>query len=291
MQGKWRAIGLLLVMVLAFALLPAIAMGAPAITQGVQGVVKDAVTGVPIPFANLRIEVNGGGFVYFTAEWDGSYSYATVASDDIGVVARSVGHDEKDVYPVLVNTGAVTTLDFLLNRAPDFSQPVYRFFNMKGGVHFYTASDSEFLSVYKNQASVFKYDGVSYWVSEGPSIPPQIGESGYINHSTTPLYRFFNRKTGVHFYTKDVAEMNNVKNNLSDLYTYEGIAYNVSGPEEWGAAVYRFYNPSHNAHFYTTDSSEIFDKLSNYYHFEGTGFYTGGWEWVPPLPDGGEPGV
>jgi len=285
---KWRLIGLLAVFVLAFALLPAFAMGAPAITQGVQGIVKDASTGVPIPFAWMRISIDGGEYVYFSAEYDGTYSYATPVSDNIEVDANGMAYEAVNGPIIAVTAGAMTTQDFVLTRDPDFYQPVYRFFNMKGGTHFYTANDAEFIDVYKNNSSVFKYDGIAYWVAIGPDVAPEIGFFGWKNHSTVPLYRFFNVKTGVHFFTTDVAEMNDVKNNHSDLYTYEGVAYNVSGPE-WGAPVYRFYNPKRNAHFYSVDSNEVRGKLSNYYHYEGIGFNTGGWEYFAPLPDGANP--
>ena len=145
-------------------------------------------------------------------------------------------------------------------------QAVYRFFNMKGGVHFYTASDAEFVNVYTNLDSVFKYDGIAYFVD----LDNTDGQ--------VPLYRFFNRETGVHFFTASEAEKNNVIANLSGRYTFEGQAYGVR-IDGVGVPVYRFYVPARNAHFYTADTSEILaagSGLSNYYHYEGVAFYVGG---------------
>jgi hypothetical protein len=180
---------------------------------------------------------------------------------------------------VTVTTGAVTTKNFSLvqdTRTPE--QPVYRFFNMRAGVHFYTATDAEFINTYKNLPS-FKYDGVAYWIPVGTS------DGDYTNTNNLPLYRFFNKKNGTHFYTKNEAEKTTVMNTLSARYTYEGVAYNVTDaaadPDgNPNLPVFRFYVPSRNAHFYTADPSESMgakSTLSSYYHFEGIGYYIGDW--------------
>ena len=219
--------------------------------------------------------------VLLDGNYDGTYSLATVASDDVEIHAYARGYFPATTYPV-VTSGAVTTTDIPLTRWSAFEQRVYRFFNMKAGTHFYTASDAEFIDVYAKQASTFKYDGIAYWIAVGPGVP--VGEGGWVNRNDKPLYRFFNKKSGVHLYTADEVEKANVMANLTKLYTYEGVAFNVSMDPAWGSAVYRFYVPARNAHFYTTDRNEIRSKLSNYYYFEGTAFYTGGWEWRDDQP-------
>ena len=286
MNRKCQAIGLLLVLVLGLVLVPTVAMAAPVGDQGVQGVVKDA-SGIPIPFAEMRVKVNPTAATeYFLANYDGTYSYATPPTTTVEVAARSMYHLETVVFPVVVTAGAFTTEDLILDREPEFFQPVYRFFNMTGGVHFYTASDAEFINVYKNMATLhYQYDGIGYWVAQGPDIEPTLDSDGAINHNTVPLYRFFNKRTLVHFYTADVAEMNNVKNNMKAYYNYEGVAYQVSDSDQYGQKIFRFYNPGRHAHFYSADMSEIWGRksLSAIYQFEGIGFYSGGWEWVPRL--------
>ena len=144
------------------------------------------------------------------------------------------------------------------------SQPIYRFFNMKAGTHFYSASDAEFIKVYGTMATAFKYDGVAYYV------PVDERTEGM-----QPLYRFFNKKSGVHFYTRDEAEKAKVMT-MTSLYSYEGVAYYVTGYSEYAIPVYRFYVPARNAHFYTADMSEISTKLSSSYQYEGIGYYIGG---------------
>jgi hypothetical protein len=272
---------LLLVLALAFALVPAFAMAAPAITQGIQGVVTDSVTGVGVPFAEVHIDTwSGTHLVYLTASYDGTYSYST-GPGGYRMWASSPRHatSPNPSEAVTVTAGAVITKNFsLVQDTTTPEQAVYRFFNKKPGVHFYTASDAEFINTYKNMPS-FKYDGVAYWIPVGAS------DGDYTNLNNLPLYRFFNKKSGVHFYTLDEAEKARVMNTLSSLYTYEGVAYKVTSavndPDgNPNLPVFRFYVPLRNAHFYTADDSEsrrAKSSLSNYYHFEGIGYYVGDW--------------
>lgn len=92
-------------------------------------------------------------------------------------------------------------------------QYLYRFFNKRTGSHFYTASDAERDSVLANLGGTFSYDGPTYLVSSGP------------DGGKTPVYRFYNRRNGAHFYTADPAERDNVLNTLGYLYDFEGAAF------------------------------------------------------------------
>ena len=275
---KWWALGVMMALVVVFALAPAVAMAAPAITQGIQGVVKDATTGLPVPFAEVHVDFYAGGHIdYITTDYDGTYSIE-VDANDYSIEADSRRHEYQGFGPVTVAAGEVTTQDFSLDRntwTPE--QPVYRFFNMQAGVHFYTANDEEFLNVYKNLPS-FHYDGIAYWVPWGTGDDPE-----YANPNTLPLYRFYNTKTGVHFYTKDEQEKATIQSTLSDVYSFEGVAYNVTGESDGTLPVYRFYVPSRSTHFFTGDSSEILSpksQLSDMYQYEGVGFYIGDWTFV-----------
>lgn len=286
MKVRLRLVGVLTLLALALLLVPTTATAAPAITQGVRGIVRSAATGVGIPFAPLVISVDGVS-TFMECEYDGTYSLATAVSANVSVSATGMFYVGQTVGGLAVTAGQVTVQDFSLLRGTTFEQPVYRFFNMRGGVHFYTASDQEFMNVYKNLAGVFHYDGVAYYVPWGQSSIP-----GVTNPNTFPLYRFFNKKTGVHFYTMSEQEKANVIATRSDDYVFEGVAYWVSdrvlsttpaaifGPA--GFPVYRFYVPERDAHFFTADSGEIFGfpKLSDAYRYEGVGFYINQWRSV-----------
>ena len=95
------------------------------------------------------------------------------------------------------------------------SQDLYRFYNFKAGVHFYTANAAERDHVINALGGVYRYEGPAYRIS-------------LVSDATTfPVYRFYNFKAGVHFYTASAAERDNVINTLGGVYHYEGVAYYV----------------------------------------------------------------
>jgi len=47
---------------------------------------------------------------------------------------------------------------------------------------------------------------------------------------TQPVFRFYNFKKGVHFYTASAAERDSVISHLSKTYRYEGVAYYFKPP-------------------------------------------------------------
>lgn len=289
MKVRLRLTGVLAVLVVALAFMPAVAMAAPTIAQGVNGTVMDSSTGVPIPFSPVFYQVNGGATVFIKCGFDGTYSIATPVSAEITVTAGDIHHGIASAGPLAVTAGAVTTQNFSLERSVIFEQPVYRFFNVLAGVHFYSADDAEFINVYKNMQHIYHYDGIAYHVPWGDS-----GVSGVVNPNTFPLYRFYNKNTGVHFYTMSEQEKADVIATRGGDYVFEGIAYRVSDRAaelgssvilgiQGGFPVYRFYLPSKDSHFFTADSGEIFFpffKLSDVYKYEGVGFYVNDWRSV-----------
>lgn len=78
------------------------------------------------------------------------------------------------------------------------------------------------------------------------------------NGSQDSLYdvsRFYNTKTGAHFYTANDAERDSLIAN-SDLLVYEGNAFDSGASSASGLAVYRFYNEQTGVHFYTASEQE-----------------------------------
>lgn len=72
----------------------------------------------------------------------------------------------------------------------------------------------------------------------------------------TTIYRFYNTKTGAHFYTSSVPERDLVITKLPE-YNYEGPAFYAFGAQAPGTSpVYRFYNTRNGTHFYTMDEQE-----------------------------------
>jgi hypothetical protein len=148
---------------------------------------------------------------------------------------------------------------------------VYRFYSPGTGTHFYTASDVEMVQVRQTLSSVMSYDGVAYTVD---SASPA---------ATQGLYRFYNVRSGNHFYTASDAERDAVMSGLSSVYRYEGVAYMVSSTPVAGAVpVYRFYNVrGDGAYFYTASASErdsVMATLGSTFRYEGIAYY------VPTAP-------
>ncbi len=109
--------------------------------------------------------------------------------------------------------------------------PVYRFLNRRTNVHFYTASEAERRTVQTTLASTYSLEGVAYALDTSATA------------NSSPLYRFFDRKRGVHFYTASEAEKDTVLTTLGDVYQYDGVVTYISlTPEPGTQPVYRFYN-------------------------------------------------
>jgi hypothetical protein len=130
-------------------------------------------------------------------------------------------------------------------------------------VHFYTASDEEMASVSYSLASTYQYEGVAYTLDM--SSPA----------NSAPLYRFYDMKRGVHFYTASEAEKASLIQKMSNVYRYDGVACNVSLDSENTQPVYRFYNKQKGVHFYTASAAQkdtVAANLRNIYQFEGVAY-------------------
>lgn len=106
--------------------------------------------------------------------------------------------------------------------------PVYRFYNVNKGTHFFTSSSQESESVKRRWPNIFKYEGVAYYNDQVSS------------NSSAPLYRFYNVNIGSHFYTTSSAERDSIIRKWPRIYTFEGTAYSV--------APTRYYRVCQDAH-------------------------------------------
>lgn len=146
-------------------------------------------------------------------------------------------------------------------------RPVYRFYRLDTGSHFYTVSEAERWFVTTKFAKTYRFEGVAYSVNTSNTA------------NSMPLYRFCNVAKGTHFYTASEAEKNQVIATLGRIYRFEGPAYNVSMTADGAMPVYRFYNKRNATHFFTSSEAEkasVIAKLSATYRFEGVAF------WIAP---------
>jgi len=100
----------------------------------------------------------------------------------------------------------------------------------------------------------------------------------------TAVYRFWAPATDQHFYTAKESEKNKLINQYSNVWTYEGVAYNVasSASNPRLLPVYRFW--SGKSHFYTiseVERNKLINQYSDVWTAEGIAFYA--------YPEGAEP--
>lgn len=146
--------------------------------------------------------------------------------------------------------------------------PVYRFYHLDAGRHFYTASESEKAKVITAYPR-FAYEGVAFYAYS-------TQEAG-----TVPVHRFYHLLNGSHVYTASESEKQTILTNYP-VYAYEGIAY-YAQPSAGGdgVALYRLYNTKLGTHFFTTSQSEANNATAAWPWFvlEGAIYYvrsTGG---------------
>ena len=148
--------------------------------------------------------------------------------------------------------------------------PVYRFYNNSTGAHFFTTNTTERDNIVATLSPPFSLEGSAFSVAS--AFSPGL----------SPVHRFYNTQTGVHFYTISESERANVVATLPH-FTYEGVAYHASQVAGQGLIpFYRFFVPSKGFHFYTANEAEknsIVANLSAVYHFEGVGYYVLDTDW------------
>ncbi|MRS12299.1 MAG: hypothetical protein EG823_04410 [Actinobacteria bacterium] len=133
---------------------------------------------------------------------------------------------EEEMQSVLAKYSGVFTYEGIAYYVPDPTAvqpagtgptgptvPLYRFYNTKNGSHFYTISAAERDRVIATYSGTFVYEGIAYQVWDQSS-----GDA-------MPVYRFYNKLNGSHFYTISEVEANIAKMKLGAVYTYEGVAF------------------------------------------------------------------
>lgn len=142
--------------------------------------------------------------------------------------------------------------------------PVYRLYNKQTTAHFYTISETEKNTLISTQATTYSYDG------------PAFNASSEYAPGLSPVYRFLNTQTGVHFYTINEAEKNNILASLPQ-FKLEGTAYHASLQSGYGfTPLYRFYVPAKGFHFYTASTAErnqLQSTQSATYQYEGVAYH------------------
>lgn len=87
------------------------------------------------------------------------------------------------------------------------------------------------------------------------SLP--AGSTAPINQTTVaPVFRFFDKDDGTHFFTSDTNERNTILATRSDLVQETNGFGAVTASSSNAVAVYRFFDSIHGTHFFTSDANE-----------------------------------
>ncbi|MFN9727425.1 trypsin-like peptidase domain-containing protein [Acidovorax sp.] len=145
---------------------------------------------------------------------------------------------------------------------PSSRTPIYRFFNVQSGAHFYTSSVAERDLVIRTMPQ-FQYENVAFYAYAQPAT------------GLSSVFRFFNTSNGAHFYTINQTESDLVRANYP-VFKYEGpIWYALQAAATGSTPIYRFYRPATGAHFYTISAQERDYIVANNkeFRYEGVGYH------------------
>jgi hypothetical protein len=192
---------------------------------------------------------------------------------------------------------AVETLQFddgsmatsSLSYLPGFTEPtsgstgtIYRFYNNRDKAFFYTSSVAERDMIIRESTdpAYTPDNGVWPYFYQGATFEQAHSSSG-----ATSVFRFYNTKTGHHFFTTSVAERDMVQKESTDPnygqpgvwpFVYEGVAFNAFADASHNDAlpVFRFYSPTLDRHFFTGNAAEANEiKLTGLWTAEGIGYW------------------
>lgn len=162
------------------------------------------------------------------------------------------------------NAGGAGQASVNIRTASAQAEEVYRFFNTKTGGHFFTTSEGERDTVLQTNQS-YKLEGVGFGAFDTK-----------VTEAAEEVYRFFNTKTGGHFFTTSEGERDEVIATNRD-YKLEGIGFYDFQVDQGEAtdAVYRFFNAKTGGHFFTASEAERDSvvQTSQDYKLEGIAFY------------------
>ena len=140
---------------------------------------------------------------------------------------------------------------------------VYRFFDSTTGTQFLTASAAEKNSVLATRPDL-AYEGIGLG-----------GISPGADPSAVPVYRFFDTKTGTHFFTSSQSEESNLVKTRPDLVLEQTTFYEHATAQAGDVPVFRFFDKTDGTHFYTSSASERTTIVATRpdMAFEGVAFY------------------
>ncbi len=138
--------------------------------------------------------------------------------------------------------------------------PIYRLFNKRTGVHLYTRGEAD------RDKILAKWSDFEF-TDNAPAFYASLIDDG-----TTPIYRLFNKRTGVHLYTRGEADRNKILAKWSDFeFTDNAPAFYASLVQKSGLTpIYRLFNKRTGVHLYTRGEADRDKILAKWSDFEFT---------------------
>ena len=164
---------------------------------------------------------------------------------DFSLTASDIEFSGSDREVSIVDTAATTVYEF-----------------EAGGVSFYTVDENEKAYIEEN------LDNYELQAGGFSSVDPLSGSD------VEEVHRFYNTKTGTHFYTINEVERDYILENLED-YSYEDVKfYGYSSDIDGSMPVYRFYDAAEGIHMFTHSEAEMNEMESDgMFDNEGIAFY------------------
>ncbi|QXV66333.1 hypothetical protein INP83_04410 [Mucilaginibacter sp. 21P] len=213
------------------------------------------------------------------------YGYADYNNRIVGLLWGNASSSDLNyydpAYPITV-TGIPPTSGGTNSSIPaEQAGPVIDIYRMyySDGRHFYTSSAVEKYHLIKSNESK-QFPSSSFWASLWPfgSTDRFWYEEGVLGKAyksnnvsgTVPLYRYFNKNSGDHMYTRDVNEANTLP---GIGFVSEGIVGYIPSTQTTNTKpVYRYLSNNSHGHFFTYDYSELGSGNSGY-RYEGIAFF------------------
>ena len=142
--------------------------------------------------------------------------------------------------------------------------PIYRLYNKRTGVHLYTRGQADRDKILSKYSDFEFTDGAPAFYADLES------KSGF-----TPIYRLYNKRTGVHLYTRGEADRDKILAKFRDFEFTDGAPafYASLTPKSNFTPIYRLYNTRTGVHLYTrgeADRDKILAKFRDFEFTDGT---------------------
>lgn len=187
-----------------------------------------------------------------------------LAQPDQGLALNLTSFNPADSVTVRGTLNALVLDDDGYGQISGASLGAYRFFDLTNGTHFYSVSKAERNTLIQTRPDL-AYEGVGLEAVAFPST----------DTAAAPVFRFFDVKTGTHFYSASTTERDSILAARPDLRSEGTAFYEHTAAQAGDAPVYRFFDLKDGTHFYTASASERATIVSTRADLrdEGVGFY------------------